>query len=1407
LWIKNHFTSAMMVLPADVWTAWEERGKTEFLKVVRNQLAEGGRAADAQRSLYDLVWMGVRDKIKREQVVTTIGELIEAKTEVANIVVDVLSVVDTETSLAEEKKDERGRLCATIREVERFLGDGLVKERLEIDTLGECAILRQPKKFFTTQIKLKTKLFYKQQKFNLFREENEGYAKLVTELNQDLSTVTPSYIIEVIKSLIGYFNLDPNRVLDIILESFECQPKQHKFFVDLLAEYLPDKRTLCELLSFKFSFYLSSNNEDKEITPKSLYMVTALLIQSGVMTMEEVYPLLKPADAEIVKLAEKDMKEAKEYVRKLNVVSTQGKDDDEDKDKDKEKKSDLHENNQKFGLLWALFKVGAWKEAERLLCQLPTYHPLTRPDIALALCSLVHTTIDPVYRAHSGLCPRIKVRTHPPLDTPGAPPQATTFEDVKLHALPMLLSLGPHAHQDPTLLFKMLRLCKSALGIMDTGKYDSEALTKPLPSSSPLYGETLTLMEEVFLPSLSLLPSNCCLAEEIWAVLRHFPYVQRYRLYDGWKGDTTSSHPVLMKSKAAVLKSIKKLMQRVSKENVKPTGRQLGKLSHSSPGLLFTYILSQIQVYDNLIGPVVDSLKYLTNLSFDVLGFCIIESLNDPNRTKNKTDGTSISMWLTALSSFCGAVYKKHTIELTGLLQYVANQLKAKHSLDLIIIKEVVAKMGGVEGVEEMTSEQIEATAGGELLRQEAASFTQVKNTRKSSQRLKDCLIESGLAVPLVLLMAQQGNCVVYQETEDDHLKLVGKLFDQCHDTLVQFGTFLASNLSQDDYTQKLPPIDQLLSEFHVNSDIAFFLARPMFNYLISTKYDELRRADKEWKKRTTAERQVKHAEAAQLVMEPVTAAVMPIYPAKVWEDISPQFFTTFWSLTMYDLHVPEAMYEKEIAKLKEAPAKLVNNKELNSARRKKEADRLQTLMERLQEEERRHREHVERVMARLRQEKDAWFLSRSARSAKNETITQFLQFCLFPRCIFTASDAIYAAKFVSVIHMLMTPNFSTLICYDRIFCDITYTVTSCTENEAGRYGRFLAAMLETVMKWHGDRELFERECSGYPGFITKFRVTDKANGNDSDTVDFENYRHVCHKWHYKIAKALVVCLESKNFVPIRNSLIVLTKIIQHFPAIQNLATVIEKRVEKVCEEEKDKRQDLYIKARSYQGQLVSRKSKMMREGDFHAVKGKKEEPAAAESPTKENKKEKERDKDGVEEGEIKDKKEKRHRSSTGEGKERSRDSVSKERSVRDSESKERGRESHGRSERDSQSRDRGDMGPPRERATASTPRRSVDPDHSDRDPKRRREERVASPPKLDRLEKKEKAKREKERKEKEGKEEKETSSGKKEKKRDRESEGSEGAVKKRREGEEREEKGSSGHRNGDDRKKSSSRR
>lgn len=155
--------------------------------------------------------------------------------------------------------------------------------------------------------------------------------------------------------------------------------------------------------------------------------------------------------------------------------------------------------------------------------------------------------------------------------------------------------------------------------------------------------------------------------------------------------------------------------------------------------------------------------------------------------------------------------------------------------------------------------------------------------------------------------------------------------------------------------------------------------------------------------------------------------------------------------------------------------------------------------------------------------------------------------------------------------------------------------------------GRFLAALLSIVMKWHKSKDVFDKECIGYPGFVTKFRVATNETREDakgSNSIDYENYRHVVHKWHFKIAKAMVVCLDSKDYVQIRNALTILTKILPHFPVIAKLNGVIEKRIEKVCNDEKESRKDLYIKAMSYSGQLKARKHCVMKEHEFHQVTG-----------------------------------------------------------------------------------------------------------------------------------------------------------------------------------------------------------
>lgn len=138
-------------------------------------------------------------------------------------------------------------------------------------------------------------------------------------------------------------------------------------------------------------------------------------------------------------------------------------------------------------------------------------------------------------------------------------------------------------------------------------------------------------------------------------------------------------------------------------------------------------------------------------------------------------------------------------------------------------------------------------------------------------------------------------------------------------------------------------------------------------------------------------------------------------------------------------------------------------------------------------------------------------------------------------------------------------------------------------------------------MRWHSEKAIFDKECSNYPGFVTKFRVSNQFS-EANDMVGFENYRHVCHKWHYKITKAIVVCLDSKDYVQIRNSLIILIKILPHFPILAKLSQILERKVEKVRDEEKGKRQDLHALAISYCGQLKTKASNMMRESDFHHV-------------------------------------------------------------------------------------------------------------------------------------------------------------------------------------------------------------
>lgn len=107
-----------------------------------------------------------------------------------------------------------------------------------------------------------------------------------------------------------------------------------------------------------------------------------------------------------------------------------------------------------------------------------------------------------------------------------------------------------------------------------------------------------------------------------------------------------------------------------------------------------------LQVYDNFIQPLVDALRYVNELAFDILSFCMLEALANPEKTRIRDEDTTMSAWLRGLTRFCGFAFRKYNIELYGTLQYTANKLKTEKSYELLLLKELIEKMTGLESVE-----------------------------------------------------------------------------------------------------------------------------------------------------------------------------------------------------------------------------------------------------------------------------------------------------------------------------------------------------------------------------------------------------------------------------------------------------------------------------------------------------------------------------------------------------------------------------------------------------------------------------------------------------------------------------------------------------------------------------------
>lgn len=129
-------------------------------------------------------------------------------------------------------------------------------------------------------------------------------------------------------------------------------------------------------------------------------------------------------------------------------------------------------------------------------------------------------------------------------------------------------------------------------------------------------------------------------------------------------------------------------------------------------------------------------------------------------------------------------LFRRYSADLTPLLTYVVHQLQNGQTTELVVIRELIWKIAGIEPLPSLSDSQVLAMAGGPTLRIEAVA----SNTRGARLdpreakygalgRLGKSLLDSSLALPLLVQVAQQRQSCVFQ-APDAHPKSLASLFD-----------------------------------------------------------------------------------------------------------------------------------------------------------------------------------------------------------------------------------------------------------------------------------------------------------------------------------------------------------------------------------------------------------------------------------------------------------------------------------------------------------------------------------------------------------------------------------------------------------------------------------------------------
>ena len=321
---------------------------------------------------------------------------------------------------------------------------------------------------------------------------------------------------------------------------------------------------------------------------------------------------------------------------------------------------------------------------------------------------------------------------------------------------------------------------------------------------------------------------------------------------------------------------------------------------------------------------------------------------------------------------------------------------------------------------------------------------------------------------------------------------------------------------------------------------------------------------------------------------------------AETGAKIGMAFYVAFWQAALYDIWQPDKTYLGIVTKIRREWT-LVNSENSLSGRDHRESQKkvLDDLSSSLQAEMKEQHAQFTTARDRLLREKGRWFTDFNGQH--DQLYTALLEECFIPRLTLSPVDAVFAFRMVKFLHSSNTPNFRTMGLIDQLFRDqrIANLIFVCTSREAENLGVFLKEILDDLAKWHASQATYETEAWGPKKDLVGFSMGAKR-GAAGTPLSYENFRHLLYKWHRNLHAALQTCLNSGEYMHIRNALFVMKAIQKSFPAVDWIGQKSLDSLQNLADSED--REDLKLVARSLYGAIKPRSSTWLQRHQFREV-------------------------------------------------------------------------------------------------------------------------------------------------------------------------------------------------------------